>query len=247
MSDPTLWGFTALVIAALLVGFAKTAIGGVAAISVAIFAAVLPALESTGALLPLLLVGDLFAIHAYRRHADWGVLVRLFPSVAVGVGVGTVFMALVDDTVMRRTIGAILLVIVGVHVWQQRRRSPGESPPAPHIARTTAFGLAAGFTTMVANAGGSVMALYLLSAGFAMMGFLGTGAWFFFAVNLFKLPFSVGLGLITVDSLILNLWLAPAVVVGALIGKAVIHRMDQSLFSRLVLIFTTLSALNLLR
>ncbi len=79
---------SALVAAALLVGFSKTAISGVSAISVALFASVLPARESTGALLPLLLVGDVLAVRAYRRHTDWPVLLRLLPSVAVGVLVG---------------------------------------------------------------------------------------------------------------------------------------------------------------
>ncbi|SFB97027.1 sulfite exporter TauE/SafE family protein [Streptomyces aidingensis] len=267
MFDLSLPALAALALAALLVGFAKTAIGGVAALSVAIFAAVLPARESTGALLPLLLVGDVFAVRAYRRHANWPVLLRLFPSVAAGVVLGTVFVALVDDTVMRRTIGAVLLVIVAVHLWQSRRARIGDRPPAvpatatardtardteappavPHRARTLVFGLLAGFTTMVANAGGSVMALYLLSAGFAMLGFLGTGAWFFFIVNLFKVPFSAGLGLIDGQSLLLDAALAPAVVAGALAGRAVVRHLDQRLFARLVLGFTTLSALNLLR
>ncbi|WP_165987706.1 sulfite exporter TauE/SafE family protein [Streptomyces sp. YIM 98790] len=265
MTDLSLPAFVALALAALLVGFAKTAIGGVAALSVAVFAAVLPARESTGALLPLLLVGDVFAVRAYRRHADWPVLLRLFPSVAAGVLTGTVFVALVDDTVMRRTIGAVLLAVVAVHVWQNRRAAraaartaagpapdagaapAGPAPAGRHHLRTLVFGLLAGFTTMVANAGGSVMALYLLSAGFAMLGFLGTGAWFFFLVNLFKVPFSAGLGLIDGQSLLLDAALVPAVVAGALIGRAVIRHIDQRVFARLVLGFTALSALNLLR
>ena len=243
----------ALVAAALLVGFAKTAIGGVAAVSVALFAAVLPARESTGALLPLLLVGDLVAVHAYRRHADWPVLLRLLPAVAVGVIGGSVFVARVDDTVMRRTIGAVLLVLVAVHLWLRRRTRVegvsvpgGESIGARHVTAVT-FGLLAGFTTMVANAGGAVMSLYLLSAGLSVLGFLGTGAWFFLLVNSFKVPFSVGLGLLTAESLSLNAALAPAVLVGAAIGRICIHRLDQSRFELLVIVFTVASSLNLLR
>ena len=97
-------GWALLAVAAVLVGFAKTAVGGVAAISVAVFAAVLPARESTGVLLPLLLVGDVVAVRSYREHAHWGTLLRLLPAVVVGVLVGVVFVDRVDDTVMRRTI-----------------------------------------------------------------------------------------------------------------------------------------------
>jgi uncharacterized protein len=229
-------------IAALLVGFAKTSIGGVAAISVALFAAVLPARESSGALLPLLITGDVLAVAAYRRHVEWPALLRLFPSVAVGVLAGAGFIAVVDDTTMRRTIGAVLLAVVTVHLWQRRRPM---APPGR--VRAVMYGLLAGFTTMVANAGGAVMALYLLSSGYSKMRFLGTAAWFFFIVNLFKVPFSAGLGLIDAGSLTLNAVLIGAVVLGGVIGRASIKRLDQKRFEQLVLVFTVVSSLNLLR
>lgn len=251
MTDLTALDWTLLAAAAVLVGFAKTAIGGVGALSVAIFAAVLPARESTGALLPLLLVGDVVAVSLYRRHADWTTLLRLFPSVAVGVLVGVVFVAQIGDAGMRRTIGVVLLVLSGLHLWQRRRAGRGAPAVPPTAARrrvaALSFGLLSGFTTMVANAAGPVMALYLLSAGMPMLTFLGTGAWFFLLVNLFKLPFSAGLGLISGASLTLNLLLVPLLLVGALVGRVVIRRLDQSRFEQLVLVFTVLASLNLLR
>lgn len=249
MSDLTGVQLGALVVAALLVGFAKTAIGGAASISVALFAAVMPARQSTGALLPLLLLGDVVAVHAYRRHADWPTLLRLLPSVAAGVLVGVVFVAHVDDTVMRRTIGAVLLALLAVQVVQRRRNGGPTKDPGVRQRRVAAlgFGLLAGFTTMVANSGGSVMSLYLLSAGLTMLGFLGTAAWFFLLVNAFKVPFSIGLHLIHPDSLVVDAVLAPAVLVGAVIGRRVIHRLDQAVFERLVLVFTLVSSVNLVR
>jgi uncharacterized membrane protein YfcA len=241
----TPWIFLALLVAAVSVGFAKTAIGGFGAIAVAIFASVLPARESTGALLPLLLVGDLMAVAAYRAHADWRILLRLLPSVLVGVLLGTLFVARVDDDVMRRTIGVLLVGLVAVHLWTRRRRAP--SPGARRPWLTAGYGTLAGFTTMVANAGGPVMALYLLSAGLSMLGFLGTATMFFFIVNAAKVPFSVGLGLISPASLWLDLLLVPAVLLGGWLGLRVIDRIDEKLFERLVLLFTVVSALNLLR
>lgn len=236
----------ALAVAALFVGFAKTAVGGMAGISVAVFATVLPARESTGALLPLLLVGDVVAVGAYRRHARWPLLLRLLPWVVVGVVLGTVFVAYVDDVAMRRTIGVVLLVLVAVRLWERR---PRPSAPARMRGGSVAggYGLLAGFTTMVANSGGAVMAMYLLSSRLAVLGFLGTSAWFFLLVNLGKVPFSMGLGLITVDSLALGTVLAPAVLVGAALGRAVIKRIDERLFERVVLVVTVLSSLYLVR
>jgi uncharacterized membrane protein YfcA len=249
LSGLTFGDWAVLAVAAVLVGFAKTAIGGVGALSVALFAAVLPARESSGALLPLLICGDLLAVRAYRRHVDWPALLRLFPSVAAGVLVGAVFVAHVGDTVMRRTIGGVLLAIVLVGLWQRRRRAAaGDGAPAGvGRALSAGYGLLAGFTTMVANAGGAVMSMYLLSAGFPMLRFLGTAAWFFFLVNLFKVPFSAGLGLIGPDSLTLNAALLPAVLLGGVIGRWSVKRLDQRRFERLVLCFVVVSSLNLLR
>ncbi|MFC6061758.1 TSUP family transporter [Streptomyces ochraceiscleroticus] len=282
-----------LAVAALLAGFSKTALSGVAAVSVALFAAVLPAKESTGALLPLLLAGDVIAVRTYRRHADRPTLRRLFPSVAAGVLAGVAFTALADDTLIRRTIGALLLTITAHHLWQRRRRtpparttppsattasatpppgttaSPTPAPPPgtaasakpatalgtamdttrPHASslRTPLYGLIAGFATMVANAGGPAMSLYLLASRLGMLGFLGTAAWFFFLVNAFKLPFSAALGLLTPHTLLLDAALLPALLLGAHLGRRTIHHLNQPLFTHLTLLLTTAAALNLLR
>ena len=250
--DLSTTGFVLLAVGALVIGFAKTAIGGAASIAVAVFAAVLPAKESTGVILPLLLVGDLFAIAAYRRHADWSMLLRLFPSVAVGVLLGVWFVEVVDDTFMRRSIGIALIALVGIHLLRQRRqRKQGRDlvPASPGARRVfaAAMGFLAGFTTMVANAGGAAMSIYMFTMGMGVMAFLGTGAWFFFLVNIFKTPFSIGLGLISVDSLWLDLKLVPLVVAGAFLGRWVVKRLDQRKFEKYVLGATVVSSLNLVR
>lgn len=243
-------GWTLLAVAALLAGFSKTALNGVGLIGVALFAAVLPARQSTGVLLLLFLVGDLFAVTAYRRHADWRALLRLAPSVVVGVLLGVVFLAKVGDTTVRRSIGVVLLLLVLVHLWT---RSAGATRAEPgtrvHLPRpvTIGAGSLAGFTSMVANAGGAVMTIYMLGAGMDVMTFLGTGAWFFFAVNLVKLPFSIALGLVPSASLIVLVLLAPLVVVGAMVGRRVVPHLNAALFEQLVVGFTILAALNLVR
>lgn len=236
--------WSVLVTAAVLVGFAKTAIGGIGAIATALFAAVLPARESTGALLPLLLAGDVIAVSAYRRHADWPVLIRLLPSVAAGVVLGAGFVAVADDAVMRRTIGVLLVALVTLSVVQRVRKKTIE---VRGRLAGAAFGSMAGFATMVANAAGPVMAIYLLAAGASVLGFLGTGAWFFLLVNLFKLPFSIALGLIDLGSLRIDALLLPALVVGAVLGRLVIGRIDKGVFENLVLVATAAASVNLLR
>ncbi|MGY0063129.1 sulfite exporter TauE/SafE family protein [Streptomyces sp. LZ34] len=262
MDTITLWGFVALAGAATLVGFSKSAVSGANTVSLAIFAAVLPARESTGVLLPLLIVGDVFAVYAYRRHADWATLVRLFPAVAAGVVAGTVFMLWADDAAVRISIGTTLLLMAGVTVWRRHAakkaakaeeagEAGGKAPEAGERQgggrlKAGSYGVLGGFTTMVANAGGPVMSLYLLSAGFRKLGFLGTSAWFFLIVNVAKVPFSVGLGLIDGRSLLLDAGLALFVIPGAFIGKAVVNRINQRLFERLVIAATIVGGAQLL-
>ncbi|MFJ8545099.1 sulfite exporter TauE/SafE family protein [Streptomyces sp. NPDC093586] len=244
------WEFAALALAALLVGFSKTAVSGANTVSLAVFAAVLPARASTGVLLPVLIAGDVLAVLTYRRHAHWPTLWRLFPAVGVGVVVGTVFLVWADDAVVRTSIGVILLFMAGVTVWR-RRRADVDGPPDAVTSRAgrakaRSYGVLGGFTTMVANAGGPVMSMYLLSAGFRKLGFLGTSAFFFLIVNVSKLPFSAGLGLIDGRSLLLDAALVVFVVPGALIGKWAVSRIDQRLFEQLVIAATVVGGLQLL-
>jgi uncharacterized protein len=250
--DLSVTAWLLLGISALLVGFGKTAIGGVASISVAIFAAVLPAKASTGTLLPLLLVGDVMAVLVYRRHANWRLLWRLFPWVACGTLLGVLFVATVDDTVMRRSIGVVLLLLVGLQLLGrggrlQRLAARQDRTAGGRRTVSGVVGVAAGVLTMVANAAGAVMTLYLLMAGTLMLEFLGTGAWFFFLINLFKVPFSAGLGLIDGSALLLDLVLAPCVLVGGVIGVLTVRRLGQQQFEWAALALVAVAAVPLLR
>jgi len=244
------WGFAALAAAALLVGFSKTAVSGANTVSLAIFAAVLPARASTGILLPVLIVGDILAVLTYRRHAHWPTLWRLFPAVAAGVVLGTLFLVWADDGIVRTSIGAILLLMAAVTMWRRRRTEREEAPDSVTTragrVKARSYGVVGGFTTMVANAGGPVMSMYLLSAGFRKLGFLGTSAFFFLIVNVSKVPFSVGLGLIDSRSLLLDAALAVFVVPGAFLGKWAVRRINQLLFERLVIAATVVGGVQLL-
>ncbi|MER6346988.1 sulfite exporter TauE/SafE family protein [Streptomyces sp. NPDC001595] len=244
------WEFAVLALAALLVGFSKTAVSGANTISLAVFAAVLPARASTGVLLPLLIAGDVLAVLTYRRHAHWPTLWRLFPAVAAGVVIGTAFLMWADDEIVRTSIGAILLLMTALTVWRRRTAERTDEPDSvtgrAGRIKARSYGVLGGFTTMVANAGGPVMAMYLLSAGFRKLGFLGTSAFFFLIVNVSKVPFSAGLGLIDGSSLLLDAALVLFVLPGALLGRWAVDRINQRLFEQLVIAATVLGALQLL-
>ena len=234
-----LWGWLVLALCALLIGFAKTAIGGVAMVAVVVAALVLPTKESTGVVLVMLLVGDLVAIWTYRHDVDWRLIGRLVVPVLVGIGLGAVFLNWVDGPLLKRTIGVILLVLLLLGLFPDKL-----AVHRPSVGM--AYGGLAGFTTMVANAGGPPMNLYLLAAKYDKWRFLGTTAWFFFAVNLTKLPISIGLGIVRADTALLAAVLAPFVLVGTWIGRLAIKKIDQLTFERLVTVFVAIAAAYLL-
>jgi uncharacterized membrane protein YfcA len=231
-------------VAALLIGFSKTSIGGIASIAIAIFASIMPARESTAAILLLLITGDLVAVWHYRHDADWTLLRRLVPAVLPGLVLGAGFLAVVDDTVLRRSIGALLLVLSLLQLWLTRRPEPPRAAHRGWFAGAT--GLAAGFTTMAANAAGAVMTLYLVARGVDKRRFLGTNATFFLGINLCKLPFSAGLGLFGPGTLTRTAALAPLVLLGAWAGLHTARRLSQSHFDRAVLAATVVSSVALL-
>lgn len=256
-----------VVLGALIVGFSKTALPGAATLAAGAFALAMPAKESTAALLLLLILGDMTALWVYRREPDWRTLVRLLPSAMVGVIIGVFFFAAVDDVTVRVTIGVILLALVTLTLVRRaqaarRTAAQAEASDAPPATRAEAeggsrkgaaataqgigYGLLGGFTTMVANAAGPVMSLYLLMMRMPVLTFLGTSAWFFAVINLFKLPFSAGLGLFTAETLAMDVLLVPVVLLAAFVGAKVARRISQSVFDKLVLGLTVLAAIGLL-
>lgn len=244
--DP--WAWAALGVAAVVIGISKTALPGGSILAIALFAAVLPARTSTAATLLLLMVGDVFALLAYRRHAHWPTLLRLAPAVVAGLLLGFAFLALTGDGVVRRAIGVILLLMIAVTLWRRWRqaRAEQESVARGGALLAGAYGTLGGFTTMVANAGGPVMSMYFLATRTPVHVFLGTSAWFFAIINVIKVPFLAGIGLFTGPVLLTDAILAPLVVLGALLGLRVARHLDQRLFDRIVIVLTILGAVYLL-
>lgn len=239
------WQWVLLGLGAFFTGLSKTGVPGLGILTVALFANALEARLSTGALLPLLLCADVFGVSFYRKHANWGHLWRLFPSVVVGVVAGYLALGRCNNAQVERLIGGIILSMVALHFWRQRQgeRLNAEIPHSWWMAAIAGF--LAGFTTMVANAAGPVMILYLLAIGLPKMEFVGTSAWFFMMVNAFKVPFSVNLGLITRESLVMDALLVLPMVPGAFLGPVLLRRMNQKTFELIALVLTVLAAIRL--
>lgn len=239
--EPLQWAMA--ILAAFLVGVAKTGIGGFGMVAVVLFAQIMSAKQATGVVLPLLCFGDILAVAMYRQHARWRYLWRLFPWTAGGVFVGYFTLGRITDTQARLLIGAIIVSLVTLHLV--RRRTAGHE--AEHGAWfPPLIGVLAGFTTLVANAAGPLMTIYLLSMRLPKFDFVGTAAAFFLLLNLFKVPFMVDLGLINAASFQLNLALFPAVVAGALLGRRLLQWINQRDFENVALAVAGLAGLKLL-
>jgi uncharacterized membrane protein YfcA len=237
------WEWLLAVVAALIVGISKAGIGGLGMLAVAIFAQLMPAKQATGMVLPLLCFGDIVATAVYRRHAKWRHIVRLFPWTAGGVVLGYFALDRIDERQARALIGGIVLSLVAMH-FIRRRISGHETEHGAWFPPT--IGVLAGFTTLVANAAGPLMAVYMLAMRLPKMDFVGTGAVFFLIMNFFKVPFMIHLGLITADSFSLNLVLAPLVLAGAWFGRKLVMRIDQRAFETIALVLGALAGVRLL-
>jgi uncharacterized membrane protein YfcA len=255
------WQWAVAILGALLIGLSKTGIAGIGTFAVAVFALIyhqngLPVQASAGAVLPILIAADVVAVKAYHRHAVWSHLVRLMPWAVAGILLGFGALAVLDtlpdkaaaNKAISLLISGILVLMVVLQLWKSRGKNVPDSPEdVPHsIWFIATMGLLAGFTTMVANAAGPIMIMYLLAMRLPKMEFIGTGAWYFLILNCFKVPFSYKLGYITAPSLHLDLVLIPFAIIGALFGRYIIRFIDQKLFENLALIFTVIAALKLL-
>ncbi|EIP97253.1 putative permease [Opitutaceae bacterium TAV1] len=260
-----LWQWLLALLGAVLVGISKTGVAGIGMLFVSIFAMLLGAKEASGFVLPMLIFADVVAVAAYRKHAQWSHLVKLFPWTGAGVIIGWLAMNRIDDRQARVMVGAIVLALLALHLWRRRqatrrarlRISPGKDTPAPAAGPVAedaehgawfapTMGVLAGFTTLVSNAAGPLMAIYLIAMRLPKMQFVGTAAVFFLLLNCFKVPFMMNLGLITTRSFSFNLLLAPAVLAGAFFGRWLLPRINQALFEALALGLSALAGLKLI-
>jgi uncharacterized protein len=235
---PWQWGLGA--VCAFLVGIAKTGVPGLGIMVVPLIVlAAGDARFGAGWLLPMLCTADVFAVIAWRRHAAAKKLFALTPWVLAGMAGGAVALLAREHT-LRIAVGVIVLAMLAVYLL--RRHAPGLLPGANHPAP---YGVTAGFATTVANAAGPVMNLYLLSKRLPKEEFIATGAWFFFIINLTKIPIYTWHGLIGRRSLLFDAALIPVILTGAVTGKWLVHHMPEALFEVLVVLMTAASTVLL--
>ncbi len=238
------WQWVLAYAAAVCIGLSKTGFGGVGMVAVLLMAQVLPARESTGAVLPLLIVADIFAVHSFRKFTVWRHLGKLLPPAVLGIVTGWLIMPRIPAALFGPVIGWMVLGLVALTVAQKLSGRLSASA-AEHPAIAWPLGWTAGVTTMLANAAGAVMTVYLLACRLPKYEFVGTAAWFFFIVNVIKVPFSASMGLINAPSLVLNLLLVPGIFLGVVSGKFFLGKLNQQVFEWMMIGFSLVGGIRL--
>ena len=231
------WEWCALIFCGLCIGMSKTGINGLGMFVVVVFAFIFDAKASTGILLPMLCCADLFAVAYYRRSAQWKYIIHLLPWSLAGFLLALLTEYWIPDKGFKTMIGACIFVGLGVMLWNEYRGKDAVVPSSWWFAAI--FGLMGGFSTMIGNAAGPVMSVYLLSMHLPKKSFVGTAAWFFMIINLLKLPLQYfAWNNINGETLLLNLVMLPSIAVGAWIGIIFVKKVSEKKYRIIVYALT---------
>lgn len=228
---------------AFLIGMAKTGVHGAGMMAVPMLAEIFGGRLSSGVMLPILILADILGVWYYRKHASWSHLRLLFPWAAAGVAAGTLAGYFMDDGLFKSFMSVTIIISVGIMVWLERR--PEQVPVARWFGAFS--GIAGGFTSMIGNLAGSVMAVYFLSVRLPKNVFIGTTAWFFMALNLFKVPFHVwSWNTINLNTVLLGLIMLPLIITGAWAGILIVRQFSDRSYRWFIMVMTVVAALGML-
>jgi len=243
-------GFVIAAFAVFVIGLAKSSVPAAATMPVGLFALVIPAKLSVGAILPLLILGDVMALLAFRKAGRGDIVYKILPSVFVGMFIGYFLLSKSSSKEVAYLIGSIL-VFTAIYEIRKRLKHDKldelEKSNLKQRSKITAqlMGVLVGIMTMTANSAGPIFSLYLLQLQLPMQTFVGTNSWLFFIINVSKIPLNVQLGIITTQTLVLALLLSPFVILGGLFGQRIMKRINQRAFEYSALTSTLIAGLLL--
>ena len=230
-----------VLISAFLVGASKAGIKGVGLLIVPVMANIFGAKESTGIVLPMLILADIMAVYYYRRDVKWHYIKRLIPWALIGIILGVITGDIVPSEKFKWLLAVIIFGMLFILVYNDFRKSKKIPDSRPFAA---GMGLAGGFATMVGNAAGPVFSIYLLAMRLPKKEFIGTGAWFFFIINLTKVPFHViAWKTIDLSTLFADLIVLPVIALGMFAGIRVVHLFPERAYRYFVIIMVLVSAI----
>ncbi|WP_242203053.1 sulfite exporter TauE/SafE family protein [Aestuariivivens insulae] len=234
----------AISIAVFVLGLSKSGIKGIGIIIILVLAFVFGEKASTGILLPMLVVADILAVIYYNRHAQWQYIFKLLPWMVVGVLVGVWVGNDISELLFKRIMAVIIIASVIVMFYSEHRNST--SLPKSKLF-SSAMGFLAGFATMIGNLAGPIANIYFLAVRFPKNEFIGTVAWLFFIINVFKLPFHIFVWhTVSKETLVLNSVMVPVVIIGFFMGVSIVRLISNLNYRRFVLIVTALGGILML-
>jgi len=230
--------------AVFLLGLSKSGIKGIGIIIVVVLAFVFGEKASTGILLPMLIFADILAVTYYNKHAQWHFIKKLLPTMIIGVLVGVWIGHEIPELIFKRIMAIIIIVSVLIMFYAEKRKLTAV-PTNLWFSNTTGF--LAGFTTMIGNLAGPISNIYFLAMRMPKNEFIGTAAWLFFIINIFKLPFHIFVWkTVSLETLTLNTVVFPAAILGFFLGAFVVKLISNINYRRFILIVTVIGALVLL-
>ncbi len=227
-----------------LLGMGKSGLKGLGAIIVTLMAIVFGGKQSTGVLIPMMIAADVFAVIYYHRHTQWFFLKKLLPMMVLGVLIGVWWGGSISELLFKRIMATIILFSVLAMIWMDRTQSI-KIPKG--IFFSSSMGLLSGVTSMIGNLAGAFTSVYLLAMRLPKNEFIGTAAWLFFIINVFKLPFHIfSWETVTFQTLKVNLLLSPAIALGFLAGVRIVKLINNDLYRKFILVVTGVGALVIL-
>lgn len=234
-----------IVFCAMLIGMSKTGVPGVSMFVVPTLALIFGGKQSTGVLLPILIMADVFAVIYYHRNAHWKHLLRALPWAFAGLFLALWIGNLVNDEQFKHIIAITVFVSLGLMIWKDYGTKKEFTPDSWWFAAL--MGIVGGFATMIGNVAGPILAIYLLAMHLDKKSFIGTTAWFFFIINLSKFPLQVLVWKnINVNTLTIDILVFPAIALGAWLGIILVKRIPEKAYKWFVIIITVLSAFLIL-
>ncbi len=239
---PYLFGFTA----AVLIGMSKTGVPGVSMPGVLLMTFAFPGQErfSTGAILPVLIVGDMVGISLYRRKIQWPIIRKLLLPALAGIALGAWALARTPHQYFQITLALVVLALMLFDLgrkyfrWESIGRNAVFGP---------ALGAATGFTTMYANAGVPPMYVYMSAQNLDKEQYMATWVWLFCILNLIKLPISCGLGMVNATTLWFIAYnLLPGLLIGVFLGRRLFLWISEKHFLAVTFAGTLLAVIGMI-
>ena len=240
LSAYSAFNWTLILVAAFIIGLSKAGLKGIDMLNVTIMAIVFGGKASTGVVLPLLCVADIAAVIYYNRHAEWKHFWKLVPWMVIGILTGVFAGKDLNEIVFRKIMALIIIATVAIMIIMEYKKTTTIPTNKLFVAGT---GLVSGFTTMLGNLAGAFSNIYFLAMRMPKNNFIGTAAWVFLVINLFKLPFQVLYWKnITKASLQTDLLLLPALAAGFWAGLKIVARIKEDSYRKVVIVLTLAGA-----